>query len=165
MIDPDTVIFQKANESDAQKLTEIAFEAKKHWNYPEEYFEIWKDELTITSEYIRNNKVTKAVYEGKVAGFYSIVENKRDFHKKEIFIQHGYWLEHLFILPQYHKLYLGKSLIEHAKSALKKEKIKQFLVFADPFAKGFYEKIGADFLYESKSSIPNRLIPVYRLKV
>ena len=51
-------------------LTEIAFSAKRTWNYPESYYEIWKNELTITKEYIDRN-IVFVFEEGKeVAGFY-----------------------------------------------------------------------------------------------
>lgn len=32
--------------------------------------------------------------------------------------------------------------------------IQHLLIFADPYAKGFYDKIGAGYLYDSKSSVP-----------
>jgi hypothetical protein len=40
-----------ANVNNSERLTEIAFSAKKYWNYPNEYYEIWKNELTINEEY------------------------------------------------------------------------------------------------------------------
>lgn len=43
--------------------------------------------------------------------------------------------------------------------------IQHLLIFADPYAKGFCDKIGAGFLYDSKSSVPGRMIPVYDLVV
>ncbi len=30
---------------------------KNYWNYPDEYYEIWKKELTITQDYISKNDV------------------------------------------------------------------------------------------------------------
>jgi hypothetical protein len=34
--------------------------------------------------------------------------------------------------------------------------IRNLFIFVDPFAKGFYDKIGAGYLYDSMSSIPGR---------
>jgi hypothetical protein len=34
--------------SESEILTRIAFSAKGFWNYPNEFMEKWKDELTIT---------------------------------------------------------------------------------------------------------------------
>jgi len=97
------ILINRANYTDSDILTEIAFLAKRHWNYPEEYYEIWKDELTITEKYIKQNIVYKAVYEDLIVGFYSIVENKSDFYSGEILVQKGFWLEHIFIRPDYHR--------------------------------------------------------------
>ncbi len=165
MIDLQKIQIEKAKQSDSSILTEIAFSAKKHWNYPDNYFEIWKDELTITEEYVNQNIVYQASFDNLILGFYSIVENKSDFFAGEIFVQKGFWLEHIFIRPNFHKFGIGRQLIEHAKLISKDMKIDNLLIFVDPFAAGFYDKIGAKFLYDSKSSIPDRLIPVYDLKV
>ena len=156
---------EKAKDSDFETLTGIAFAAKRHWNYPDKYFEIWKDELTITKEYIKENLVFKAMYSDSILGFYSIVENKADLQVNEVFVKKGFWLEHIFLRPEYHKMGIGRVMIEHAKSLSKSSGIGNLLIFADPFAKGFYDIIGADFLYNSKSSIPDRLIPVYNLVI
>jgi len=37
----------EAQEEDCESLTTIAFAAKRHWQYPESYYELWEDELTI----------------------------------------------------------------------------------------------------------------------
>lgn len=165
MVDIQKIQIKKANDSDSKILTDIAFSAKRHWNYPDEYFGIWKDELTITEEYIRQNVVYKAFVEDLVLGFYSVVENKSDFYSGEIFVQKGFWLEHIFIRPDYLRFGIGRQLIDHAKNLSKKMGINNLLIFVDPYARGFYDKIGAKFLYDSKSSIPNRLISVYDLKI
>lgn len=166
MIDLQKIQIEKANYSDSYILTEIAFSAKRHWNYPDKFYEIWKDELTISEEYLNQNIVYKALLDDLVLGFYSIVENESDFYSGEILVKKGFWLEHIFIRPDYHKFGIGRQLINHSKSISEKMGIRNLLIFVDPNAKkGFYDKIGAKFLYDSKSSIPDRLIPVYELKM
>ena len=162
-MNPFSLKICKAESINALLLTEIAFAAKKHWNYPEEYFEIWKDELTITEKYIADNTVFNAILQNKIVGFYSIVHNPEDFYSGEVFVKKGYWLEHIFILPEYHKKGVGSMLINHAKEQCRQKKLNELFIFVDPFARGFYDKIGAEFLYDSKSSISDRLIPVYAL--
>jgi maltose O-acetyltransferase len=165
MIDLKKIKIDKAQDIDSDILTEISFAAKKHWNYPDNYYDLWKDELTITKDYIKHNIVFKAKYRDLILGFYSIVENKSDFYSGETFVKKGFWLEHIFIKPDYHKVGVGRLMIEHAQLISKNIGISDLLIFVDPYAKGFYDKIGADYLYDSKSSIPGRLIPVYNLKV
>ena len=153
----------QANVSDAPGLTKIAFAAKRHWNYPDEYFDIWEKELTITTAYILKNPVFKVVKNNQIIGFYSLVKVPKETYFEKIRIQAGWWLEHLFILPAFHHQGIGKKLIKHAGEELTKRGEKTLLIFVDPFATGFYDKIGAQLLYHSPSSIKGRTIPVYQL--
>ncbi|MBV5282378.1 MAG: GNAT family N-acetyltransferase [Paludibacter sp.] len=165
MIELNKIQISKAQNSDTDVLTDISFAAKKHWNYPDSYYDLWRDELTITKEYILQNIVFKALYMDVVIGFYSITENKEDFYSGGTFVKKGFWLEHLFIKPEYHKLGIGALLINHAKQVSRDLGITDLLIFVDPYAKGFYDKVGARYLYDSKSSIPGRMIPVYGLRI
>ncbi len=156
---------RKAVEDDNQWLTSISFEAKRHWNYPAEYYERWRDELTISRDYIRKNIVYVVLYEDVIVGFYSIVENPQDFWSGKVFVERGFWLEHIFIKPEHHRLGIGRKLIEHAKQVAKARGIERLWIFVDPYAKGFYDKIGARFMKESPSSIEGRLISIYELEM
>ena len=156
---------QPALSADAQKLTQIAFAAKRHWGYPEEYYQAWKNELTITGAYIRNNKVFKYLLNKEIIGFYSLVFNPKGFKSGDVYIEKGYWLEHIFILPEHHRKGFGREMISHLKELATDKFISEILIFVDPYAKGFYEKTGATFAYNSKSSIPGRMIPIYKLKI
>lgn|SRR5512133_3013113 len=151
-----------AQETDTDELTTISFAAKRHWNYPAHYYELWKNELTITPEYIHNNQVFKAIFNSTCVGYYSLVKNDKDFYAGDVLVKQGYYLEHIFILPMYHKRGIGRALIKHMKQHLANCSINHVLVFADPYSRGFYDKTGAEFLYDSKSSIPGRMIPVYQ---
>ncbi|MBN1927081.1 MAG: GNAT family N-acetyltransferase [Prolixibacteraceae bacterium] len=165
MINLKNILIKKAKKTDHNILTSIAFSAKRHWNYPEHYYELWKDELTLSEKYISKNTVYKACYLDKILGFYSIVENEKDFYSGEVFVEKGFWLEHIFILPEYHKMGIGSLLIKHAKQLSKKKGIESLKIFVDPYASGFYDRIGAKHIYDSASSIPGRKIPVYLLKI
>lgn len=165
MVELKEIQIKQAQNIDSDMLAEISFAAKKHWNYPDDYYELWKDELTITKDYINRNIVFKALHQDSIIGFYSIIENETDFYAGETFVKKGFWLEHIFIKPDYHKLGIGLLLINHAKQILKDLEISNLLIFVDPYAKGFYDKVGAEYLCDSKSSIPGRIIPVYGLKI
>lgn len=155
----------RALESDSERLTTIAFIAKRHWKYPDDYYELWKDELTISSNYINKNLVFNATLHNLIIGFYSIVEVKSDFMAGEVLVKKGFWMEHIFILPEYHKKGIGRLIIQHALGKSKELGISSLKIFVDPNARGFYEKIGAKFIFDSKSSIPGRMIPVYELMI
>lgn len=165
MLNLQDIYIEQALETDYEALTDIAFSAKRYWNYPESYYELWCGELTITAAYISENIVFKAMHENKAVGFYSIVDNPADAYYGDVFVKKGFWLEHIFIKPEYHRQGIGQLLIKHVKKICQAMGVETLSIFVDPFARGFYDKIGAHFAYESKSSIPNRFIPVYELKI
>jgi len=146
---------------DAEILTKIAFAAKHTWNYPESYFEVWKDELTITKDYTNNNIVFIAKKGKQVVGFYSIVIVQNDFMAGNVLVKKGFWMEHLFIKPSFQKKGIGSMLMEHALKYCEENWIDELKIFVDPHAVGFYEKMGAKFMENSPSSIKGREIPVY----
>lgn len=156
---------RKAIPSDSEALTEISFKSKRFWNYPDEYFEIWRHELTISKEYIIQNDVFIAEENGIAVGYYSIVENENDFWSGKVFVMKGIWLEHIFILPEYIGKGIGTLLIQHAKVVCKDMDCSKLYIFSDPNSRGFYEKIGARFIKESPSSIEGRTVPVFQLDV
>jgi maltose O-acetyltransferase len=159
------LVIEKAQPFEHSILTEIAFAAKRHWNYPEDHYESWKSELTITSDYINRNMVYSAKQENRWIGFYSIVENPADLYSGDVLISKGFWLDHMFILPEFHHLGIGRNMIHHLQQNAPAHGIEKLLIFVEPFAQGFYEKIGAEYLHMAKSSIPGRLIPVYEMKI
>ena len=162
------VIIRKAYPEESDILTDISFTSKRYWSYPEEYFEVWKDELTITPGYIQKNLVKIAEYdgeEGKILGYYSIIKNDKDFWAGKVFVMKGYWLEHIFIRPEFIGKGIGTQLIKDVKKTSKKLEIEKIYIFSDPNAKGFYDKIGADYIKESPSSIEGRTVSLFEMKI
>jgi len=154
-----------AQASDCSTLTDISFQAKRHWKYPDEYMELWKEELTITAAYIANNTVFVGELEGEPVGFYSLAEMKDDLKVGTILIEKGVWLDHMFIYPKHIGKRIGTEFTAHMKSYLAGKKVDAVLIFVDPNAEGFYGKVGAKFRRDSDSSIPGRTIPVYELAI
>ncbi|SFM27421.1 GNAT family N-acetyltransferase [Pelosinus propionicus] len=145
---------RKAVADDSKVLTQISFMSKRYWNYPEQYFEIWKDELTITPSYIQNNIVYLAERDGQVLGYFSLVQ-----------VDEGFWLEHIFIMPKCIGKGIGSKLIATLKSKCKELKIDKVNILSDPNAKGFYDKLGACYLGESPSNIEGRTVSIYEFNV
>ena len=42
---------RKAHSVDAEALPAIAHAAKRHWRYSEEYIGLWRDDLTVTTDF------------------------------------------------------------------------------------------------------------------
>ncbi len=148
----------KAKPSDHKKLTEISFSSKRYWNYPNSYFEIWKNELTIKTNYIEKNLVYKAEYNNQIIGYYAITNVEKSFFSGPIRIQKGHWLEHIFIIPEYIGKKIGSALMEHAKNQCLSLNCNILRIMADPHSKNFYQKIGAEFIKEIPSNIEGRKI-------
>ncbi|WP_438446071.1 GNAT family N-acetyltransferase [Gorillibacterium sp. sgz5001074] len=160
-----SMVIRRALSSDSRILTEISYAAKRVWSYPEEYFRIWEKELTITEEYIENHWVYLADVVGRTAGYYSIGKVDADFWAGRTFVQAGYWLDHVFLDPDYMGRGLGTALMKHAMELCRQEGVRKLYIFSDPNARGFYEKLGAVCLGVSPSSIEGRLIPLFELEV
>lgn len=156
---------RKAKEEEYQVLTDISFKSKGYWRYPVEYFDIWKEELTITSEYIAKNKVFVVESEDLIVGYYSIINLSKAIKVSGIVIKKGFWLEHMFILPSYIGNSIGTNMVSHLRSECKDNNINQLSVLADPNAKEFYEKMGFKYVKEYPSTIPNRTTPLLKIEI
>lgn len=152
-------MFRHATITDAEPLTKLSFESKAYWGYPETYFEIWADELTVTADYISNNYVQVYMVEYSIVGYYSIVELINDIEISGITLSKGYWLEHMFVEPQSIGQGVGTKLFRHMRQSCHKNTIIEVGILSDPNAKGFYEKMGCDYIKEYPSTIKKRTTP------
>jgi N-acetylglutamate synthase-like GNAT family acetyltransferase len=149
---------RKASTEDANALTKIALEAKRHWGYPEHWIKHWQEDLTITPDFVATNQVFVAEREGKLLGFYALIIRQ---DKAE--------LEHMWVAPQYIGTGVGKELFVHAMQRAAMQNASEVGISSDPNAEGFYKKMGAFQIGEVSSETPDkeagnpRMIP--RLKV
>jgi GNAT superfamily N-acetyltransferase len=160
-----TITFEKAHTADHMQLTDLTFRSKRYCNYPDRYYDIWRDELTITEDYLSKNLVYTARTGGMILGYYAIVKADEDYWAGRVFIHKGYWLEHNYIRPEYIGQGIGTKLMEHALEQCRKLGIPRLYFFADPHAESFYRKFGARFIAKADSSIEGRLLPLYELSV
>jgi len=122
----------RAMPSDAETLTQIAFAAKRHWNYPEPWIEQWRALLTITAPYIETHEVYAARVERELVGFYSLAG---DADKME--------LDNLWVLPRTMGQSIGRALFAHAVERARALGAQQLVIESDPNAEGFYRRMGA----------------------
>jgi GNAT superfamily N-acetyltransferase len=125
---------RRAHESEAVVLTVIAYEAKRHWGYPEHWIESWRSALTITPEFISKHEVFVAETANEIAGFYALVCTGDS----------RWELDDLFIRPIWIGHGLGRHLFEHAVGRLREIAPGSVLgIEADPNAESFYLHMGA----------------------
>src|ERR1044072_8238696 len=92
-------MIRKAAIENAEVLSDIALNAKRHWGYPEHWIKHWEADLTISPDFIDNNHVYVAEEDGEIRGFYALcVANQ----KAE--------LEHMWVTPALIGTGLGKEL-------------------------------------------------------
>lgn len=153
-----------ATPEDADHLTRISFASKGYWNYPEAWYQTWCGELTITAGYIENNRVFVIEQDTAVIGYYSVVYLEKDHFVLGSALGQGYWLEHMFVAPEFIGRGAGTRMVGHLKSFCKKHRISRLAVLADPHSRGFYEKLGFAYQGEVASTIADRTTPLLILQ-
>ncbi|HQR35285.1 MAG TPA: GNAT family N-acetyltransferase [Blastocatellia bacterium] len=145
-----------AEPEEAARLTEIAIAAKRHWGYPESWIETWRDELTITPDFIERHQVFAITDNAIPMGFYAVVTSG-DSTK----------LEHMWILPELIGNGLGRQLLKHAHYRAAMAGVKVIEIVSDPNAEGFYLKAGAKKIGEVISTIQGqkRKLPLLALDI
>lgn len=136
---------RRAVNEDADSLTRIAHDAKRHWGYPEHWLEHWRADLTISGDFIASNPVYVAESDGELRGFYALIIESE---KAE--------LDHLWVAPQHIGTGVGKQLFLHAMQHAARENISAVEILADPNAEGFYRKQGAHRIGEEVSEIDGK---------
>jgi len=140
---------------EAQTLTKIAHDAKRHWGYPERWINLWQADLTISPDYLANHHVFVAESNGQIVGFYSLVD-RRD--KVE--------LDHMWVSPEHMGTGVGKELFIHAMQHAAGRNISAVEIVSDPNAEGFYSKMGAYRIGETVSEVEGqpRSLPLMTIK-
>jgi GNAT superfamily N-acetyltransferase len=128
----ETIAFRSACSGDVESLTGLCRAAKAHWGYPAEWLAAWRDDLTITPEYIATGWVGVAEIAGETVGFYGLK------------LDQGVWyLEHLWLQPVWMGRGLGRKLFSEAVCAARACGATELRIKSDPNAEAFYLKLGA----------------------
>jgi N-acetylglutamate synthase-like GNAT family acetyltransferase len=146
---------RSASAADAQALTTIALEAKRYWGYPEHWIKHWESELTISSEYIRDNHVYVHEDDGEIRGFYALCVDGNNAE-----------LDHMWVTPAAIGSGIGKELFLDAMERAAKLNVNAVEISSDPNAAGFYKRMGATEIGEVDAPVdgqPGRKLP--RLKI
>jgi predicted N-acetyltransferase YhbS len=140
----------------ANELTQITISAKRHWEYPEAWIQIWIPSLTITAEYLNSHETWMMVMEDQPVGYYSFNQNEE-----------GLWLDNLWILPAYMGQGIGKSLFGHALERSRALGASILKIEADPNAQSFYERMGARKVGEHRTEMHGepRILPVMEIEL
>src|SRR5215216_2325865 len=147
-------MIRPASADDASVLTTIAQEAKRHWGYPEHWIKHWESDLTISSDFIRDNHVYVAEEDGEIQGFYalSVAGDKAE-------------LEHMWVTPARIGTGLGKELFLDAMERAATLNVGTIEISSDPNAAGFYKRRGATQIGKTDASVEGKSRTLPRLKI
>lgn len=123
------VKYRPARPSDAAEMTRLALQAKAHWDYPEEWLQAWRPELTVSSGYIERRWARVAELDGQVIGFTAVSQRNGRCE-----------LDHLWVAPDAHGQGIGRELFNLAWKEARGRGLP-LLVESDPYAAGFYEAL------------------------
>lgn len=147
-------MIRPANTNEAERLTQIALAAKRHWGYPEHWIKRWEADLTITPEYIDQNEVCVLDDEGEIKGFYALCVDGSNAE-----------LDHMWVEPTYIGAGIGKELFLDAMDRATALKVDAIEISSDPNAAGFYKRMGATEIGTTDSEIDGAPRKLPRLKI
>jgi N-acetylglutamate synthase-like GNAT family acetyltransferase len=147
-------MIRSASPEDAQTLTTIALDAKRHWGYPENWIKHWEADLTISSDFIRDNHVYVAEDNGEIRGFYAlcVAGDKAE-------------LEHMWVTPAMIGTGIGKELFLDAMERAAKLNVNAVEISSDPNAAGFYKRMGATQIGEVDAPVDGEPRKLPRLEI
>ena len=150
------IMIRRASPNEADILSQIALEAKRHWGYSERWMEMWKPQLTFTPEYFEEYESWAAEIDNIPVAFYTLLEKEGKA-----------WIENLWVSPEYMGKGVGRKLFLHAVETSRERGFARLHLEADPNAVGFYEKMGMRKIGERISEIEGqpRILPIMELQV
>ncbi len=81
----ENTTIKPATTNDIKKLNTLCLASKSHWNYPADWIEYWKEELTLSVEDFMLHSIFKICNDNEIVGFCAIEEKYRMNMKYIIF--------------------------------------------------------------------------------
>ncbi len=147
------VTLRAATDDDADTLTDLAHRAKAHWGYPASWMREWDAQLTILPGYIEMHDVWVAERDGVIVGMCALERRGT-----------RWTLEHVWVEPSAHRGGIGRALVLRALDSVRKRRGRLVELLSDPYATGFYERLGARHSGDVPAPMPgarSRTLPRY----
>jgi N-acetylglutamate synthase-like GNAT family acetyltransferase len=151
------MVIRRARPDDADALSDLAHRAKAHWGYPAAWMREWDAQLTIIPGYLEMHDVWVCEENGTIVGMCAL-EDRRD----------RWNLEHVWVEPAAHGRGVGRALVLHALEEARRRHDGVVELLADPYASGFYERLGARRAGEVAAPMPgakDRTLPRYEFRL
>jgi GNAT superfamily N-acetyltransferase len=142
-----------ASTADTTSLSELTYHSKAHWGYSAKQMNEWREELTITKDYINTNAVYLLEQGDQVLGYYSYCLLEAD----------KVHLDNLFVDPKHLGKGIGSKLLLDFFDRIHDSGVSRIILHADPHAEGFYLKYGLATTGQKESSIAGRFLPIMEM--
>src|SRR4051812_22440955 len=145
---------RRAAAEDSDALSDLAHRAKAHWGYPAHWMREWDAQLTIIPGYLELHEVWVAEEAGQIIRMCALAARRDRWH-----------LEHVGVEPSAHGRGVGRALVMHALEEARRRHHGMVELLADPFASGFYERLGARRAGDVPAPMPgarDRTLPKYQ---
>lgn len=126
------MLIRRAEVKENKVLTELAVMSEAYWGYDKRFLDAYRQIYSLTEDYIRNHPTFVMEEDGKLAGFYSIIESDDEVT-----------LEYFYLDPAYIGKGFGRELWDHLVEFCRNRGILEFVLVSAPEARLFYEKMGA----------------------
>lgn len=141
------MLIKTAKKEDLESLNNLIADSKGYWGYSQDFIKKFMTKFAITSNYIDQGRTFIATQEKINIGLYSFsFDDDNNLQLDNFFINHKF-------IGQGKGRILWQESIKTANSYQKKE----FILWSDPNAEGFYLKMGCTKIGHRKSPLmPNR---------
>ena len=146
-------MIRRARPDEAGELAALALRSKGHWPYPAAFLDRFARTLGLTPEVVAANDVHVLERDGRVRGFCTVL------HRGERAVLDDLWLD---VDEIGHGS--GRLLFDHAVSLAVAGGARVLEWDAEPYAVGFYERMGATTVGTTDSPL-GRSLPVMRLSI
>jgi GNAT superfamily N-acetyltransferase len=150
------VNLRPARVGETATLTELALASKRHWGYDDEFMARCAPELAVHDEDVLEGRVVVAAGDDDAPqGFYVLLDESDG----------ALMLDMIFVAPEEIGHGIGRRLFEHALETVRSAGATSLRIESDPFAAGFYERVGALQVGTRRSWSTGRDLPLYELAV
>jgi GNAT superfamily N-acetyltransferase len=146
------VKIRPADSGEGQRLREIAFASKSYWGYQRERVQRWSDALDFSPTGLAGREVYVA--DGRAIAWSALIPKGGVL-----------WLDDLWVEPEWIGKAIGSMLFRHAVERARHLGATRLELEAEPNAVGFYERVGARYLRDSKPGEWGRVLPVMGLEL
>ena len=149
---PQVPMVRAAGPDDVPGLSDLAFRSKAHWGYDAQFMEACREELAVPPAALASDVIRLVEVDGKPVAFYHLCETGTPAELE---------VEALFVAPESIGTGLGELLWDDLEIEAAKRSNTRLVVQSDPYAEGFYLKMGMVRTGERPSdSIPGRTLPL-----